>query len=190
MESCQKLTREDRHDRGPLLWFGGDDRERPAEDAAAAAFDSLQGALHDPRRWGLSSEAIGPLGERLYEFWQRFRGCFKPSTRDTSGRAYTYLRGPLTMDGERNCANMARNMPGDDGQALPHFMANAPWSGPEVFRPIPAESAAPPALAPGSTLIVDESADEKAGTHNAGAARQYNGRMGKVDGCRVDTCLT
>jgi hypothetical protein len=39
MESCQKLTREDSHDRGPLRWFGGDDRERPAEDAAAEAFD-------------------------------------------------------------------------------------------------------------------------------------------------------
>ena len=34
------------------------------------------------------------------------------------------------------------------------------------------------------------SADEKAGTHNAGASRQYNGRLGKVDVCRVDTCLT
>jgi SRSO17 transposase len=53
-----------------------------------------------------------------------------------------------------------------------------------------AEITATPALAHGSTLIVDESADEKAGTHNVGASRQYNGRMGKVDVCRVDTCLT
>src|SRR4029453_13725385 len=118
MESCHKLTREDSHDRGPLRWFGGDARERPADTAAAEAFDSLQGALHDPRRWGLSSEAIGTLGERLPEFWQRFRGFFKTSTRDTSGRAYPYLRGQLTMDGERHFANMARNMTGDDGQAL------------------------------------------------------------------------
>src|SRR4030095_6403243 len=190
MASCHKLTLEGRRDGGPLPGFGGDDRERPADDAAAEAFDSLQGALHDPRRWGLSSEAIGTLGERLYEFWQRFRGCFKTSTRDTSGRAYTYLRGQLTMDGERNFANMARNMTGDDGQALQHFMAKSPWSGPEVFRQIQAEIAATPALAQGSTLILDESADEKAGTHNAGAARQYNGRMGKVDVWRVDTCLT
>ena len=190
MASCHKLTLEDSRDRVPLPRFGGDDRERPAGDATAEAFDSLQGALHDPRRWGLSSEAIGTLGERLYAFWQRFRGCFKTSTRDTSGRAYTYLRGQLTMDGERNFANMARNMTGDDGQALQHFMSHSPWSGPEVFRQIQAEITATPALAQGSTLILDESADEKAGTHNAGAARQYNGRMGKVDGCRVDTCLT
>src|SRR6266581_4457833 len=190
MESCYKLTLEDSRDRVPLPRFGGDDRERPADAVAAEALDSLQGALHDPRRWGLSSEAIGTLGERLYAFWQRFRGCFKTCTRDTSGRAYDYLRGQLTMDGERNFANMARNMTGDDGQALQHFMSNAPWSGPGVFRQIQAEITATPALAQGSTLILDESADEKAGTHNAGASRQYNGRMGKVDVCRVDTCLT
>src|SRR5262249_44179364 len=149
-------------------------------------FDSVPGALHAPQRWGLSSEAMSALGERLYEFWHRFRGCFKPSTRDTRARASTSLRGQLTMDGARNFANMARNMTGDDGQALQHFMSHAPWSGPGVFRQIQAESTATPALAQGSTLILAESADEKAGTHNAGAARQYTGRMGKVDVCRVD----
>src|SRR5215831_10108179 len=190
MESCYKLTLEDSRSRVPLLRFGGHSREWPTDDAQAEAFDSLEGALNDPRRWGISSEAIGTLGERLYEFWQRFRGCFKTCTRDTSGRAYDYLRGQLTMDGERNFANMARNMTGDDGQALQHFMSNAPWSGPSVFRQIQAEIPVTPALAQGSTLIVDESADEKAGTHNAGASRQYNGRIGKVDVCRVDTCLT
>lgn len=189
MASCHKLTLEDSRDRGPLPRFGGDDRQRPANDAAAEACDSLKGALHDPRRWGLSSEAIGTLGERLYEFWQRFRGCFKTCTRDPSGRAYDYLRGQGTMDGERNFANMARNMTGDDGQALQHFMSNSPWSGPGVFQQIQAEITATPALAQGSTLILDESADEKAGTHNAGASRQYKGRLGKVDVCRVDTCL-
>jgi DDE superfamily endonuclease len=172
MESCYKLPLEDSRDRGPLPWFGGDDRERPAADAAAAACDSLKGALPDPQRWGRSAEAIGPLGERLYEFWQRFHGCFKTSTRDTSGHAYASLRGQLTMDGERNFANMARNRTGDDGQALQHCMSNSPGSGPGVFRQMQAESTATPALAQGSTLILDESADEKAGTHNAGASRQ------------------
>jgi SRSO17 transposase len=190
MTLFHKLPLEDSRERVPLPRFGGDDRERPADDAAAEAFDSLQGALHDPRRWGLSAEAIGTLGERLYAFWPRFRGCFKTCTRATSGRAYDDLRGQLTMDGERNFANMARNMTGDDGQALQHFMSISPWSGPAVFEQIQAEITATPALAHGSTLILDESADEQAGLHNAGASRQYNGRLGKVDVCRVDTCLT
>ena len=151
MASCHKLTLEDSRERVPLPRFGGDDRERPVDDATAEAFDSLKGALHDPQRWGLSAEAIGTLGARLYEFWQRFRGCFKTCTRDTSGRAYDYLRGQLTMDGERNFANMARTMTGDDGQALHHFMSNSPWSGPVVFDQIQAEITATPALAHGST---------------------------------------
>jgi SRSO17 transposase len=173
-----------------LAQCGGHGRERPTDDAVTEVFDSLGGALHDPQRWGLSSAAIGTLGERLYEFWQRFRGCFKTSPRAPSGRAYDYLRGPLTMDGERNFANMARNMTGDDGQALQPFMANAPWSGPAVCDQMQAEIAATPALASGSTWILDESAAEKAGTHKAGASRQYHGRLGQVDVCRVDTCLT
>src|SRR5262252_2706836 len=190
MESCHKLTLEDSRGRVPLPRFGGHGWERPVDGAAAETFDSLEGTLHDPRRWGLSSEAIGTLGERLYEFWQRFRNGFKTCTRDTSGCAYDYLRGQLTMDTARNFANMDRTLHGGDGQALQHFMSNSPWSGPAVFEQIQAEITATLALAHGSTLILDESADEKAGTHNVGASRQYNGRLGKVDVCRVDTCLT
>src|SRR5262245_61282989 len=144
MESCHKLTLEDSRSREPLARGGGHGREQPTDDAVTEVFASLGGALHDPQRWGRSSAAIGTLGERLYEFWQRFRGCFKTSTRDTSGRAYPYLRGQLTMEGERNFANMARNMTGDDGQALQHFMSNSPWSGPGVFRQIQAEITATP----------------------------------------------
>ena len=109
--------------------------------------------------------------------------------RDTSPHAYHSRRGQLTMDTARNFATLARHMTGDDGQALQPCMANAPWSGPAVFGQRHVEITATAALAQGSTLMLEESAEEHAGTHNAGAARPSNGRMGKVDGCRVDTCL-
>src|SRR5205823_3817888 len=38
-------------------------------------------------------------------------------------------------------------------------------------------------------LILDESADEKSGDSSAGAGRQHNGRMGKVDECQVGVYL-
>ena len=171
-------------------WFVGPHGERVAADETAAAMESDVRDLHDPCRWGLSAKATATVGARLYEFWLRFRDGFTTRTRDTSTHAYHYLRGQLTMDNERNFANIARNITGDDGQALQHFMANAPWSGQAVFGQMQAEIKATVALAQGSTLMLEESADEKAGTHNAGASRQYNGRMGKVDVCRVDTCLT
>jgi len=173
-----------------LRRFVGHGRELPAQDETAEAYESCEPALHAPRRWGLSAEAVAHLGDRLYQFWLRFRGGFTTRTRDTSEHAYDYLRAQLTMDTERNFANMDRTLNGGDGQALQHFMSNSPWSGQGVFSQIQAEIKAIPALAQGSTLILDESADEKAGTHNAGASRQYNGRLGKVDVCRVDTCLT
>src|SRR5262244_257179 len=168
---------------------GGDGGERPGEDEAAEDDGGCEREGHDPQRWGLSAEAVASLGERLYAFWQRFRGCFTTRTRDPSAHAYDYLRGQLTMDTTRNFANMARTIRGGDGQALQHLMSNSPWSGPAVFAQIQAEITATPALAQGGTLILDESADEKAGTHNVGASRQDNGRLGKVDICRVDTCL-
>ena len=42
----------------------------------------------------------------------------------------------------------------------------------------------------GSILILDESADDKAGKASAGAGRQYNGRRGKVDLCQVGVFLS
>jgi len=167
----------------------GQRRERPADDEGAEAREDFELEVYDPCRWGLSAEALAAWGERLYEFWPRFHGCFTTRTRDTSAHAYAYLRGQLTMDTEWNFANMARTISGGDGQALQHFMSNSPWSGPTVFEQIQAEIKATPALAQGGTLILDESADEKAGTHHVGASRPYNGRLGKVDICRVDTCL-
>jgi SRSO17 transposase len=146
--------------------------------------------LWDAQRWGLPPEAIAELGERLYQFWERFRDCFTGRTRDPSRKAYDYLRAQLTMDTERNFANIERSLNRTDGQALQHFMSNSPWAGAGVFQRIHMEITATPALAQGSTLILDESPDEKAGQHNAGAARQWNGRLGKVDMSRVDTCLS
>ena len=130
------------------------------------------------------------LGLRLYRFWQRYRACFQTRTRDISEQAYTYLRAQLTMDAQRNFKNMDRRLNGGDGQGVQHFMSNSPWPKAAVFDQIQSELSTLPTLAHGSVLILDESADEKAGTHNVGAARQYNGRLGKVDICRVETCLT
>ena len=99
----------------------------------AEAYESYEPALHAPRRWGLSAEAVAHLGDRLSQFGLRFRGGFTTRTRDTSAHAYDYLRAQLTMDTERNFANMDRTLNGGDGQALPHFMSNSPWSGQGVF---------------------------------------------------------
>jgi SRSO17 transposase len=111
-------------------------------------------------------------------------------TRDGHHHAETYLRGQLTMDAKRNFANVERRIAGGDGQVLQHFMSQSPWSGPAVFAQIQLDIREKPELARGGWLILDESADEKAGAHSAGAGRQHNGRLGKIGMCQVATCLT
>lgn len=145
--------------------------------------------LHCATRWGLPPTAIADLGARLHRFWQRFHHCFTTRTRDSSPLAHEYLRAQLTINRARNFANIERRLRGGDGQRLQHFMSYSPWSGASVFEQIRCEIVSTPELSEGGTLILDESADEKAGDESAGVARQYNGRMGKVDLCRVDTCV-
>jgi SRSO17 transposase len=99
------------------------------------------------------------------------------------------MRGQLTMDRDRNFAGIASRMESADGQAMQHFMSNSPWSGAGVFEQIREEVRATPELRYGSLLILDESADEKAGGQSVGSLRQYNGRMGKVDQCQVAVVL-
>ena len=189
MQSWDTLPLEQSPDGATPRQWVGQPGERPAENKTAEAAESCRGDRHAPRRWGLSAEAISTVGERLYEFWLRCRDCCPTRTRDTRATAYNDLRGPLTMDHERHCAHMARNMTGDDGQALQHLLSNSPWAGQAVCGQMHAESKATAALAQGSPLMRDERADEKAGMPNAGASRQDNGRMGPGDLCRVDPCL-
>jgi SRSO17 transposase len=100
------------------------------------------------------------------------------------------LRALLTLEHERNFKNMARRLDqGGDGQALQHFMSTSPWDKSAVFRQIQTDLRAIPALRQGRVVILDESADAKAGEQSAGAARQRNGRLGKVDVCQVGTYL-
>jgi SRSO17 transposase len=136
-------------------------------------------ALSDPVRWGLPTKAVERLGTDLYEFWERYHGCFRTRTRDTSENALLYWRGQLTMDDARTFANIARRLHGEDGQALQQFMSDSPWETPPVYQQIQADIRAHPALQEGGVLILDECAEEKAGGHSAGAGRQYNGRLGK-----------
>ena len=109
-----------------LRWLVGPGPARPAQDEPAEASERCEPALHAPRRGGLSAEAVAHLGDHLSPFWLRCRGCLTPRTRDTSAHAYDYLRAPLTMDTARNFANMDRTLNGGAGQAVPHFMSNAP----------------------------------------------------------------
>lgn len=140
------------------------------------------------QQWGLPLDEIGQLGERLTGFYDRFRGYTQTKTRDTSAYGLGYLSGLIRMETDRNLANVGRKtaMP---GQNLQHFISNSPWSGPELIQAIQNEIKVHPAFQE-AALVLDESAEEKAGEQSAGAGRQHNGRLGKIEVSQVGVFLS
>jgi SRSO17 transposase len=113
----------------------------------------------------------------------------RTQTRDTSEYGLHYLSGLLRMNGQRNMAHIGRQT-GVSEQNMQHFMSNSPWPGRAVIEGIREEIKLRDELSEGAMLLLDESADDKAGTYSVGAGRQYNGRRGKVDSCQVGVFVT
>lgn len=128
------------------------------------------------------------MGERLSHCWERYRACFRNATRDPSHYAYHYLSGQLRLETSRNFTRIADEA-GVSMQNVQHFMSASPWSAGAVCRQVQDEIAQTPGLPSGGGLILDESADERAGTASVGAARQHNGRLGKVELSQVGVFL-
>ena len=84
-------------------------------------------------------------------------------------------------------AAIAREGPMSE-QNMQHFMSNSPWSGRELVEQVQAAIMERRELQ-GGMLILDESADEKSGDNSAGAGRQHNGRLGKIDESQVGVYL-
>jgi SRSO17 transposase len=93
------------------------------------------------------------------------------------------------MDSQRNFAHIGRQTDVSE-QNMQHFMSNSPWSGPLLISKMQEDVVHEDKFQKGSVLLLDESADDKAGRHSVGAGRQYNGRRGKVDNCQVGVFLS
>jgi SRSO17 transposase len=91
------------------------------------------------------------------------------------------------METNRNYTRIGRAT-GVAGENVQHFMSNSPWSAQVSLDQVRQEIEATPGLERGSVLILDESADQ-AGEKMAGAGRQHNGRLGKVEMSWVGTLL-
>jgi SRSO17 transposase len=135
----------------------------------------------------MSVEAIADLGDRLQRFWRYYGQWTRTRTRDTSDYGLSYMSRLMRMKGSRTTAEIAREAQVSE-QNMQHFMSQSPWSGRAVIEQV--QQAVNERLEfQGGILILDESADEKSGDKSAGAGRQHNGRMGKVDEAQVGVYL-
>lgn len=93
------------------------------------------------------------------------------------------------MKTKRNINNIARTV-GIPEQNMQQFISDSPWSGSDLISVLQQDISAHPQFQQESVLLIDESADEKAGDHSAGAGRQHNGRLGKIEMSQVGVFLS
>ena len=124
------------------------------------------------------------MGQRFVGFCARFAGHFRLRTHDVSMQSGHYLCG-LMQARRKNMERMAEVVPESDDQALQHFLSNSPWDARAVLGQVASEADALLGGTPDSALLIDESGFTKKGRHSVGVARQWNGRLGKIDNCQV-----
>ena len=93
------------------------------------------------------------------------------------------------MKAKRNINNIARTA-GVPEQNMQQFISDSPWSGYDLITVLQQDIGRHPQFQQESVLLIDESADEKAGKDSAGAGRQHNGRLGKVEMSQVGVFLS
>jgi SRSO17 transposase len=98
--------------------------------------------------------------------------------------AQRYLRG-LAQAEEATFAAMAAVVEDGCEQQFQHFISNSPWRHEPVIEQIARDADRLLGGKPDSALVIDESSFVKQGDRSVGVARQWCGRLGKVDNCQV-----
>jgi SRSO17 transposase len=101
--------------------------------------------------------------------------------------AYQYLCG-LFQSERRNMERMEEAVVGVDYDEIQHFISHSSWDARAVMDRVAAQADGLLGGTGRSALILDETAFAKKGRGSVGVARQYNGRLGKVDNAQVAVC--
>lgn len=117
-------------------------------------------------------------------FCEDYSRYFRAARHDLSGKARNYLGGLLMKADRKNMERMEEYVPDYDYQGQQQFLSDSPWDHEELLKRV-GKDVDDLLGGSGSMLLIDESGFAKKGVNSVGVARQWNGRMGKVDNCQV-----
>ncbi len=117
-------------------------------------------------------------------FIDRYGSFFRTRAHDNAAVAGGYLHG-LTQAGEATFAAMAAVVEDGCEQQFQHFISHSPWRHEPVVEQVARDADRLLGGKPTSALIIDESSFVKQGDRSVGVARQWCGRLGKIDHCQV-----
>jgi SRSO17 transposase len=132
----------------------------------------------------LSASMVERIAGAFGAFAARYRRFFATRARDNSAVAERYLQG-LTQAAECTFEGMAAVVEAACPQRFQHFISNSPWDHEAVLAHLADDADRLVGGKPDSCLILDETSFIKQGKRSVGVARQWSGRLGKVDNCQV-----
>jgi SRSO17 transposase len=133
---------------------------------------------------GQHSNPFVGIADDFVSFIGRYSDYFTVSTRSVATQAEQYLYGLMQSD-KRNMERMAEVVPDSDEQSFQNFISNSPWNARAILNRIGIDADSLFGGDPDTCLIIDETSFIKKGVMSVGVARQWCGRLGKVDNCQV-----
>ncbi len=124
------------------------------------------------------------MAESFCAFHARYQHLFVTRTRSVIAQSLSYLSG-LMQAVSKNVERMIEVVPDTEYQALHHFASTSPWDHLVVMDQIAVDSDRHLGGSPDTALIIDETGIPKKGQMSVGVARQWCGRLGKVDNGQV-----
>ena len=112
-------------------------------------------------------------------------GIFRCHTRDGSPHAQSYIAGLLSRAERKNMERLTEELPEIRYENLQQFLSSSPWKSDDLWRFVAQRAVECFDPKAEISLLIDESGFAKKGPRSAGVARQYNGRLGKVDNAQV-----
>ena len=128
------------------------------------------------------ARALKQLAGNFTNFLKDYARMF--NRKDNTEKAWQYLCGLIQAD-RCNMERMEEQVAGSDYFQLQHFVSDSPWDERPVLDKVARDADELLGGRAESCLTLDESGFTKKGDASAGVARQYNGRLGKVDNCQV-----
>jgi SRSO17 transposase len=124
------------------------------------------------------------VASRLIITCKLYSRLFQAGNHSVEEEAKSYLCGLLMKAPRKNMERMEEYVQGSDYESIQHLISESPWDGDRVKMQIAADVDEQIGDSE-SMLTIDESAFTKKGDRSVGVARQYNGRLGKIDNCQV-----
>ena len=125
---------------------------------------------------------------RLTGFLQRYLPCRKFYRVERRDNATTVIRGLLSGLERKSCEPIAIAA-GLARKPIQFFVGAGKWDDEDVMAEVRTHVREECSPRPTAVVVIDPSAFPKKGTESCGVARQWCGRLGKVDNCQVGVFL-